>query len=60
MIGDYAQIAEGMGATGITVKTPTELADALKAAQKHNTEGDTVLIDVHSDMEGRRSRFTRP
>ncbi|MBT5774971.1 MAG: thiamine pyrophosphate-requiring protein [Dehalococcoidia bacterium] len=59
MIGDYAKIAEGMGATGITVTTGDELADALKAAQQHNANGETVLIDVHSDMEGRRSRFQR-
>ena len=59
MQGDYAMIANGMGATGITVKTGAELKDALKAAQKHNAAGDTVLIDVHSDMEGRRSRWDR-
>jgi acetolactate synthase I/II/III large subunit len=59
MQGDYAKIAEGMGAIGITATTGDELADALKAAQQHNANGETVLIDVHSDMEGRRSRFQR-
>ena len=59
MLGDYAKIAEGMGATGITAKTPAELAEALKTAQKLNAEGTTVLIDVHSDMEGKRSRWDR-
>ncbi len=59
MQGDYAKIAEGMGATGITAKTPGELAEALKTAQKLNAEGTTVLIDVHSDMEGKRSRWDR-
>jgi len=34
-----------------------EMAPALQEAQKLNAEGKTVLIDVHSDMEGRRSRF---
>ncbi len=57
MLGDYAKIAEGMGATGITVTTPAELADALVSAQQLNSEGKTVLIDAHSDMEGKRSRF---
>ena len=59
MLGDYAKIAEGMGAIGITAKTGEELSAALKAAQQHNANGETVLIDVHSDMEGRRSRFQR-
>ena len=59
MQGDYAKIAEGMGAVGITAKTGNELADALKAAQQHNANSETVLIDVHSDMEGKRSRWDR-
>ena len=59
MQGDYAMIANGMGATGITVETGEELAAALKEAQKLNADGKTVLIDVHSDMEGRRSRWDR-
>jgi len=57
MQGDYAKIAEGMGAVGITVKKVTEMAPALKEAQQLNANGKTVLIDVHSNMEGRRSRF---
>ena len=57
MTGDYAQIAQGMGAVGITVRTPLELVDALKTAQRLNQEGKTVLIDTHSDMESRRSRW---
>ncbi len=57
MSGDYAKIAEGMGAVGITVTKPAELAPAIKRAQRLNSEGKTVLIDVHSNMEGRRSRW---
>lgn len=57
MQGDYAKIAEGMGATGITVKQVGEMRPALEEAQKLNADGKTVLIDVHSDMEGRRSKF---
>jgi thiamine pyrophosphate-dependent acetolactate synthase large subunit-like protein len=56
MQGDYTKIAEGMGATGITVKKVGEMP-ALEEAQKLNADGKTVLIDVHSDMEGRRSKF---
>ena len=57
MQGDYAKIAEGMGATGITVRKVEEMAPALESAQRLNGDGRTVLIDVHSNMEGRRSRF---
>ena len=47
MYGNYAQIAEGMGAVGLVVESPAELVDALKSAQRLNKEG-TVLVDVHS------------
>lgn len=57
MTGDYAKLAEGMGAVGITVTDPGEVAAALKQAQQLNAEGRTVLLDVHSGLEGRRSRF---
>lgn len=57
MEGDYAKIAEGMGAVGITVKRVGEMALSLKKAQQLNADGKTVLIDVHSNMEERRSRF---
>jgi thiamine pyrophosphate-dependent acetolactate synthase large subunit-like protein len=59
MYGDYAKIAEGMGAVGITVREVAQMAPALLEAQRLNREGETVLIDVHSDMEGRRSRWDR-
>jgi acetolactate synthase-1/2/3 large subunit len=57
MQGNYAMIAEGMGAVGITAKTPAEFRAALEEAQRLNSNGETVLIDVHSNMEGRRSRW---
>ena len=57
MGGDYARIAEGMGAVGITVTRPGEMGPALRDAQRHNEEGRTVLIDVHSDFEPRKSKF---
>lgn len=56
MIGDYAKIAEGMGAVGITVTKVQEMVPALKEAQQLNAEGRTVLIDVHSNMESRKAR----
>ncbi len=55
--GDYAKIAEGLGAVGITVTRPSEIAPALKRARQLNADGATVLLDIHSNMEGRRSRF---
>ncbi len=57
MSGDYAKMAEGLGAVGITVIEPAEIAPALKKAQQLNAEGRTVLLDIHSNLEARRSRF---
>tara|TARA_Y100000590_G_scaffold456297_1_gene606594 strand:- start:1350 stop:2999 length:1650 start_codon:yes stop_codon:yes gene_type:complete len=56
--GDYAQIAEGMGAVGITVTSPSAVGPAIKQAQQLNSDGKTVLIDVHSDLESRKSKFS--
>jgi len=58
MTGDYAKIAEGMGAVGITVTQPSEVANALKQAQQLNAEGKTVLLDIHTNLEARRSNFS--
>lgn len=55
MTGDYARIAEGMGATGITVTKTAEMVPALKKAQRENAEGRTTLIDVHTHFEMRFS-----
>ena len=57
MQGDYAKIAEGMGAVGLRVTKAAELGPALRQAQKLNAEGRTVLIDVKANVEDRRSRF---
>jgi acetolactate synthase I/II/III large subunit len=57
MQGDYAKIAEGMGAVGIRVTKASEIAPALKEAQKLNKDGKTVLIDVIANIEPRRSKF---
>ena len=57
MTGDYAKIAEGMGAVGITVTQPSEVAAALKKARQLNAEGKTVLLDIHTNLEARRSNF---
>lgn len=57
MQGDYAKIAEGMGAVGITVTKAADIAPALRQAQELNSDGKTVLIDVHANVEHRRSKF---
>ena len=48
MQGDYAALARAMGAEGIVVKAPEEVAPALARARRENAEGRTVLIDVHT------------
>jgi len=57
MYGDYTKIAEGMGATGIKVTLTKDIAPALKEAQKLNEDGITVLIEVMTNIEERRSKF---
>lgn len=56
MHGDYAKIAEGMGAVGLKVNTVGEIAPALHEARRLNAEGKTVLIDVAANVESRRSK----
>ena len=36
---------------------PEETQNALKQAQKLNAEGKTVLLDIHTNLEARRSNF---
>ena len=57
MTGDYAAIAEGLGAKGIRVTQPGELGPAIQQARRLNDDGRTVLIDVHSNYESKKSRF---
>jgi acetolactate synthase I/II/III large subunit len=57
MHGDYAKIAEGMGAVGLKVTKPGEMGPALHEARRLNGEGRTVLIEVAANVEERRSRF---
>jgi thiamine pyrophosphate-dependent acetolactate synthase large subunit-like protein len=59
MEGDYAMITEGMGGVGIRVSQPEELGPAILKARQLNDEGKTVLIDVKSNFESRKSFFGR-
>jgi acetolactate synthase-1/2/3 large subunit len=55
MSGNYAQIAMGLGAEGLSVSKASELAGAIQSAATHNKEGRTVLIDVQTRNEDSRS-----
>ena len=55
MQGDYAALGDAMGAVGITVTRPGEVAGALERAQSLNREGRTVLIDAHTRFEYARA-----
>lgn len=57
MAGNYAQITEGMGGVGIEVSKPEELGAAILKARQLNDDGKTVLIDVMSNYESRKSFF---
>lgn len=57
MTGNYASLAQNMGAEGIVVDDPKNMASAIAKAQRHNAEGRSVLIDVHSNFESKKSRF---
>ena len=57
MKGNYAMIAEGMGAIGIEVKEVHEISEAIKKAQIENSEGNTVLIDIHTGYDDKRSKW---
>jgi len=57
MTGDYAKVAEGLGAVGITVTQPSDVASAIRKARQFNAEGKTVLIDIYTNLEARRSSF---
>ena len=55
MNGDYAKIAEGMGAVAITCSNVGELGPAFMKARELNAAGTTCLIQVQANVEERRS-----
>jgi thiamine pyrophosphate-dependent acetolactate synthase large subunit-like protein len=55
--GDYAKIAEGMGAVGLRVTKVDEIKSSLKKAQELNKNGKTVLIDVKTQPELKMSQY---
>jgi thiamine pyrophosphate-dependent acetolactate synthase large subunit-like protein len=57
MTGDYAKVAEGLGAVGIKVTKTSEIGPALKKAQQLNKEGRTVLVDVKTTQQDKFSQY---
>ena len=55
--GSYTTIAEGLGAKGIYVEKPEEIVPAINEAQKTNKDGQSALIEVITQQEGRFSRY---
>lgn len=55
MQGDYAVLAQAMGAEGIRVAKANEMAPALEQAKRLNADGKTVLMDVQSRAEDSRA-----
>ncbi len=51
MTGDYAKVAEGLGAVGIRVTKPAEIGPAIKRARQLNSEGRCVLLDVKTQQQ---------
>ena len=58
MTGNYAKIAEGMGAKGISVDNPAEIKKSILDARKYNKEGYSVLIDVKTQPELKMSNYS--
>ena len=57
MSGDYATIAEGLGAVGIRVSEPSGVIPAIEEAKRLNADGKTCLLDIKTNLEGKRSNF---
>jgi len=55
--GDYAGVAQALGAKGIHVTTTDAIAPAIKDAQRANKEGETVVIEVRTRQDTRFSVY---
>jgi len=54
--GNYAALAESLGAKGIRVEKPDGVGAALKQARAENDSGNTVLVEIITSMENRMSK----
>jgi len=57
MQGDYAKLADSLGAVGITVTQSSEMGPAILQAKELNESGKTVLLDVHTRAEDSRAPY---
>jgi len=55
--GDYAGMARALGAKGIHVSEPEQIAPAIETAQQANREGEVVVIEVATRQEKRFSQY---
>ncbi|MDA1299511.1 MAG: thiamine pyrophosphate-requiring protein [Proteobacteria bacterium] len=56
--GDYAGMGRAMGAVGIHVDRPGDIAAAIARARRENLEGRVVVIEVATCQESRFSQYT--
>jgi len=54
--GNYAALAESLGAKGIRVEQPDGIGAALQQARSENESGNTVLVEIITSMENRMSK----
>ena len=57
LTGDYAKIADGLGAFSKKVKTPEEIAPAIKEALNANKTGQPALLEICSKEEVNVPRY---
>ena len=55
--GDYAGVASALGAVGIHVAEPAEIAPAIERAQRENADGNVVVIEVATRQDTRFSQY---
>lgn len=57
--GDYAKVAEGLGAHAEVVETPDQLAPAIRRAVEANKAGQPALIEVKTKVEETVAHYYR-
>ncbi|MCB1744112.1 MAG: thiamine pyrophosphate-requiring protein [Gammaproteobacteria bacterium] len=55
--GDYAAVAQALGARGIHVDDPGRIGDAIRQARAANAEGEVVVIEIQTRQDTRFSSY---
>lgn len=55
--GDYAGVAEALGAKAIHVEDPAGIGPALEVAKRANAEGEVAMIEIRTRQETRFSTY---